>query len=345
MTGAASHAMPGKKRRRWVLVLLTVLAVLAVVIAGAAAALVIFGNHVGKTFDNNTQEIPSAFPDETARPEPSVDSTQTILLLGSDTRGAIDTSNVDDSAGSRSDTIMVVRIPADRKQIFVMSIMRDTWVSIDGVGDAKINAAMAYGGVPLTVQTIEGLLNTRIDHVAMIDFEGFKGLTDALGGVTLTNPNDFSAGGFDFPAGPLDLNGEQALAFVRERHSFSSGDYQRVANQQLYIKAVLRKMLSRGTLTSPSTIQNSVAAISPYIAVDSGLDSKYLLSLIPSMRNIRMSDITFFTMPTAGTGTSEDGQSIVLLDQTRMPDLVAAFHDDTLANYVATHDLNPAPQS
>ena len=88
--------------------------------------------------------------------------------------------------------MMLVHIPADRKGAYVTSIMRDTWLDIPGHGKAKINAAFAYGGVPLAVQTLEGLLDTRIDHVAAIDFEGFKGLTDALGGVEINNPIAFS---------------------------------------------------------------------------------------------------------------------------------------------------------
>ena len=72
-----------------------------------------------------------------------------------------------------------------------MSIMRDNWVPIDGHGYNKINAALAFGGVPLMVSTVENFIDTRIDHVAVIDFEGFKGLTDALGGVTVSSPVAF----------------------------------------------------------------------------------------------------------------------------------------------------------
>lgn len=338
MADVANHSLPVKKRR-WTRIILIIMALVAAVGLAATIALVVFGLRLGSTFDSGTEQISNVFPDDGSRPIASDDGSQTILLLGSDTRGEIDTESLENT-GSRSDTMMVMRIPADRQQVFVMSIMRDSWVYIEGVGEAKINAAMAYGGPALTVQTIENLLDTRIDHVAMIDFEGFKGLTDALGGVSLTNPEAFSAQGFDFPAGPIELNGEQALAFVRERYSFSSGDYHRVENQQLFIKAVMREMLSRGTLTNPGKIQDAVTAISPYIAVDSDLDSKYLMALLPSMRDVRTADITFFTMPTTGTGTSSDGQSIVVLDEARMADLSEAFKNDTLVDYVANHDLS-----
>ena len=92
-------------------------------------------------------------------------------------------------------------------------------------------AALAFGGVPLMVQTVESLLGQRLDHVVFMDFEGFKGLTDAVGGVTIDVKVPFTAGqtsDIHFNAGPQTMNGDQALAFVRERYAFADGDYQRV---------------------------------------------------------------------------------------------------------------------
>src|SRR5690606_401872 len=106
-----------------------------------------------------------------------------------------------------------------------MSIMRDNWVNIQGHGEAKINAAVAYGGIPLAVNTVENFIDARIDHVALIDFESFKGLTDAVGGVTVNNTIAFDSinggHGFSFAQGEITLNGDEALAFVRERYAFS----------------------------------------------------------------------------------------------------------------------------
>ncbi|MGO8610054.1 LCP family protein, partial [Rhizobium johnstonii] len=78
------------------------------------------------------------------------------------------------------------------------------------------------------VQTIESIIDVRIDHVAVIDFEGFAGLTDALGGVPVNNEIAFTRGGVNYAAGPITLDGDHALGFVRERYSFTDGDYQRV---------------------------------------------------------------------------------------------------------------------
>src|SRR5690625_7217398 len=107
---------------------------------------------------------------------------------------------------------------------------------------------MAYGGVPLMVQTVEGLIDQRIDHVAVVDFNGFQNMTNALGGVEVNNPRAFSYDGTQFAQGPISLNGEEALTFVRSRN-FSDGDYTRVENQQLFMKSMAGEVLSRDTLT------------------------------------------------------------------------------------------------
>ncbi len=328
-----------RKRWTWGKTLLVITGGLALILVGAVLWVLLWGKGVADTFDSQTTVV-EAFPEESTRPQKASDGVETILLLGSDTRAEIDPDDINAAQDARSDTIMVVRIPEDRETIFTMSIMRDAWVDIPGYGEAKINAAMAYGGVPLTVEVVEDLIGPRIDRVAMIDFQGFQGLTDALGGVTLTNPTAFTSGEYDFEAGNIHLNGAEALQFVRTRKAFAEGDYRRVQNQQAYIKAVVSTLLSRGTLTDPGRIKAAVEEISPYLTVDEGLTSAYLLGLLPSLRNVRAGDIVFFTAPTEGTGTSEDGQSIILLDPIRMAELKKAFETDTLAEYVESADLS-----
>jgi LCP family protein required for cell wall assembly len=324
-----------------------VIALIAVVVL-AVGVVAVYGLSLSRTFDN-AQEIATAFPAETLRPtvpDPpkAVDGTtptetaQNIMLLGSDTRGSTG-PDVNTIRGQRSDTIMVVHIPADRKTIQVMSIMRDSWVPVAGYGDTKVNAALSYGGVPLAVQTVEGLINVRIDHVAVVDFQGFKGITDALGGVEVDNPIAFSPlhlQGQHFAAGPIQLNGDQALAFVRERYAFSDGDFQRVRNQQLFIKSVVKKTLTAQTLANPIKISGLIGALVPYLAVDSGFDSGYAAGLAYSLRNLRASDITFFTMPTLGTGMIQ-GQSIVKVDWNELAVIKERFRADTLNTYAAKY--------
>lgn len=333
---AVTKPVPKKQKKRWLRTTLVVLGVLITLLMAAAAIIGWFGWRLASTFDDESEVIPDAFP-TTQAPERD-DGAQTILLLGSDTRGTIDTEDVEGPQDARSDTIMVARIPADHSAIYIMSIMRDSWVDIPGYGDAKINAALAYGGTPLAIETVESLIGSRIDHVAMIDFEGFKGLTDALGGVPVYNTQAFSAGGHNFPQGSLMLNGSEALSFVRERKSFEDGDYQRVRNQQAYMKGLLTKLLSLDTLTSPTKLTDVVEAISPFIARDKGFNAGYLAGQALKMRSVRAPDIHFFTAPTAGVGWSPDGtQSIIEVDWEQMDKVKEAFESDTVGELVGAY--------
>ncbi|MFC3299529.1 LytR family transcriptional regulator [Arthrobacter agilis] len=314
-----------------------------VVVAALVAGGYIFS--LAQSFNQNSQTIETAFPAEDSRPTvaPEAEGAVNILLLGSDSRatpeelGDVDAAEPSDS---RSDTMMLMHIPADRQDIQVMSIMRDTWTDIPGHGEAKINAAMALGGVPLVVETVEGLFDTRVDHVASIDFEGFKGLTEALGGVEVNNPVAFQSRGSqgeNFDQGPITLEGDSALKFVRERYAFSDGDYQRVKNQQLFVKAVISKVLTAGTLTDPQKVYQVVNQVSPYVAVDSTLDASSVGSLALSLRSVRGSDMEFFTLPNLGTGTSADGQSIVVKDDAAIAQVAEALQSDTLGDYLSSN--------
>lgn len=337
---------PRKKKRRGLAILISILAV--VVIAALVAGIYLV--NLGRTFDQNTERIPEAFPAEEVRPEVKEESKDAvnILLLGSDTRAPRDDDEDEDGFatlpnGGRSDTMMLVHIPTNRDAIFVTSIMRDTWLDIPGVGSAKINRAFASGGVPKAVETLEGLFGVRIDHVASIDFEGFKGLTDALGGVTINNPIAFRqslTNGMYFPQGTQTLDGEQALAFVRERKSFPGSDYQRVKNQQLFVRAMLGQILSRDTLTNPAKVSDVISEISPFIAVDESLDSATVAKLASGMLNIRNSDMTFFTLPNSGPGRSADGQSIVIPDMDAIAKFGTALQEDKVSEFVETTDLS-----
>ncbi|MEW9872817.1 LCP family protein [Arthrobacter sp. HS15c] len=363
-----SFAHPGqtasktaRRRRPFRAVLLVLLALVILIPASAGAYLF----NLGRIFDSETTKIENAFPDEATRPQPSVpggaagvapgagpaaagtpasDSGRSlnILVMGSDSRGAT-TEEATSGAGSnqRADTLMLVHIPADRSKIYSISLMRDLWVGIPDHGHAKINAALAFGGVPLMVQTVESIFGQRIDHIAMIDFEGFVGMTDALGGVQVDIPAPFVSyhDRIAFPAGPNTLDGKHSLEFVRERYAFADGDYQRVRNQQAFVKALLAKNLSADTLLNPLKVHNVVSAMAPFISVDGGLDAATIAGLAVELKDVRPRDMVTFTLPTRGTGTSTDGQSIVLTDPVAIDALSAAMATDTLGDYVAANGL------
>lgn len=283
------------------------------------------------------ETIDNAFPDESTRPEANVpaegesDPAMNILLLGSDSRADTSTPVLDD-LGNRADTIMVAHIPSDRSGVQIMSIMRDSWVEIPGYGQSKINAAMSHGGVPLMVETVEDIIDQRIDHVAVADFNGFENITDALGGVELNNPRAFSYGDHQFQEGPITLNGDEALTFVRSRN-FSDGDYTRVENQQLFMKGMASEVLSRDTLTSPGKLNDLVEATTPYVALDGDFGAGTMVGLGTSMSSVRANDITSFTLPTSGLGTEGGGQSVVYIDWDELDEVQERFKDDELADY------------
>ncbi|WP_144764750.1 LCP family protein [Curtobacterium sp. 9128] len=322
MTGRRSA--PRRRRPILVAVVATVGSLVGIATVVAVVASVFIGG-LARSYDRSTDTIADAFPSG-HRPAPSADA-EDVLLIGSDTRHPAGRSG-------RSDTLMLAHVPADRRAVYLMSIMRDSWVDVPGHGSAKINAASSWGGVPLTVQTVEQLLDIRIDHVAEIDFAGFAGMTDALGGVTVRAPEAFTAGGHHFVAGPNRVDGDAALAFVRERHAFADADHTRVRNQQAFMRGVVEGALSRDTLTDPGRIQDFVAATSRYLSVDPGLDFPTLAGLGWSLRDLRPSDLHTFTMPTAGGGTASDGQSYVVVNTGAVQTLSAALRSDDLDGWL-----------
>ena len=324
----------GHLLRNVLLVLLALLLVLALLVS-------LFLWNLGRTFDQRKQVIAQAFPEESTRPAASSaqDRGTTVLLLGSDQRD--ERAGAD---GARADAIMLVHVPEDGGEVYVMSILRDTWVEIPGHGPGKINSALDLGGPALLVETVEELFGVRVDEVVEADFAGFRGLTDALGGVTIDVPKDFVSWENDIPfeEGPMHMDGATALEFVRERHAFEGGDYQRVTNQRAYVEAVLEKLISAQTLSRPGRIQEAVSEISPYLEVSEGLDAGWVAGLAPELAGLSPSDIEMFTVPTEGIGASPDGQSVVLPDLEAMEEIGVATSADKLDEYVAT--LSPDDQ-
>ena len=242
---------PRARRRgaRWVLGLL---AVVAAVVAAALVAGTSYVATVSHSVSENLQhseQLPPETPAEPgAAPRPAKRAAAAdavnYVVMGSDSRTS--------SAGQgRSDVLMVLHLAGDRKSASLISFPRDLYVPIPGHGRNKINAAFALGGTPLTVRTLEGLLGTRMDHVALIDFEGFVALTEQLGGVTVDNPHPSVSQGYTFPTGRITVSGPEALAYVRERKQLPRGDLDRAERQRLVAQAVLAKGLSKQTLLNP----------------------------------------------------------------------------------------------
>ena len=257
-----------------------------------------------------------------------------ILLLGSDTRTGADAALV---SGSRADTIMLMHIPADGKGVYIVSIMRDTWVNIPGYGTAKVNAALNYGGISLQVATIENLVGVKIDHVAEIEFEGFKSLVNAIGGVDVQVPFAFTSNVWTFTPGLMHLNGSGALSFVRERYSFADGDYQRVRNQRAFLRGLYNTMKAKGALSNVASFQSSIESLTDYMRVDSGLNAAQIAQIAAPVLTSGDTTMRMTTLPNAGPGWSYDGQSIILVNQEANARLARALQTDTMDQFMATY--------
>lgn len=296
---------------------------------------------LGGTFDNGVTVIADPFPPDGTRPS-AVNGATNILLIGSDSRTGLSDVLSGKVTGERSDTLMLVNVPKDGSGITIMSLMRDLWVPIPGHGSAKLNAAFSWGGVPLAVQTVESLLGARIDHVMVVDFGGFGSISTALGGVDVWSDKAFQSQnmpGYSYQKGYNLVEGSAALAFVRERYSFADADYQRVRNQQAFIRALVLGFINTGTLVDPLKLQSAVGTLARYIAADAGFTSTAVAQLALGFHGLNNDAIHTLTLPTAGTGTSPDGQSIVTVDESRLAIVRKALADDELIARFTSGDL------
>lgn len=297
---------------------------------------------------NNVESLGDPFAGRTNRPTPSagatagedlgVDGAMNFLVLGSDSRISAGDPTQWAAGAQRTDTMMLVHVPADRENVFVISIPRDSWVDIPGHGSAKINAAFSYGGPALTIETVENLTGVPIDHFVMTDFESFKTITDALGGVRMTLKEDLHVGSTVIPAGNQQLlTGEQALWFVRERKNLPRGDFDRVQRQQAWVRAMVAKMRNDGTLGNPIAAQQFLDTVTRSIAADDGLNAAVMGELRSLATDLGSNDIVFMTAPYSGTGTSPNGQSIVELNMPAFDSLMEAVRSDTVSEYIAAN--------
>ncbi|MEW9051150.1 MAG: LytR family transcriptional regulator [Neobacillus sp.] len=165
-----------------------------------------------------------------------------VLMLGVDER---------EGDRGRSDTIIVLTVNPNNNSVKMLSIPRDTRTEIIGLGKAdKINHAYAFGGVPMSMDTVENFLGIPIDYYLQINMEGFEDIVNAVGGVTVHNDLAFTENGFDFPVGEITLDGEKALSFARMRYEDPRGDFGRQLRQRQIIQGVIREGASLSSLTN-----------------------------------------------------------------------------------------------
>jgi LCP family protein required for cell wall assembly len=273
---------------------------------------------------------------------------ENILLIGSDSRQGLGPAYAGMTT-DQSDTMMLVHIPASRQWAEVMSIPRDSWVSIPSctMGDGKqssatqfkINEAFALGnldgnktalGAACTVKTLEQDTGIFIDHFMVVNFTGFEGMVSALGGVPECNPTAFTdpTSGIVLSAGQHLLTPPQALAYVRARYGLGDGsDLGRIDRQQAFVSSLISR--AKSELLNPLAMYRFLNAATGSLTVDSQLGGiNGIYNLEQSLHGIPADKIAFFTVPNQPRG---DGAN-VLWSQPAAGQIFASFRDDTPAS-------------
>jgi len=326
---------PVHRGRRTVVVLLIAVLILLLAFAGAVVALT-------ASIGNDIPRIPDAFKNLDAGSRPAGTGATTFLLVGTDSRSDEPTtgSEADPNANAgsqRSDVIMLATVQPDGTTGSVVSIPRDSWVDVPGRGMNKINAAYAFGGPSLLIETVEKLTGVRVDHFGVIDFAGFQTLVDSVGGIDVTIARATSNMGVNFAAGPNHLDGAQALAYVRQRYDLPGGDIDRARRQQNALRVLLTKVQQQAS-SNPAALYAFAQNIGSTVSVDDTLSNTGLVTLAVDYRDLRSSGVDFVTTPVAGLGR-EGAQSVVYLDETKGKELWGAIRNGSVQQFV---DFNPS---
>jgi LCP family protein required for cell wall assembly len=224
---------------------------------------------------------------------PAASAGQNWLIAGSDSRQGLTAKQErqlatgHDIGGHRSDTVMILHIPANGGPSVLVSLPRDSYVPIPGYGDNKLNAAFSFGGPKLLAKTVQNVTGLRIDHYMEIGFGGFVHVVDAVGGVRMCLKTSLydQASGARLKKGCQTLDGDQALAYVRTRHNFSDQDLQRVQDQRLFMRALLSKLTSPGVILNPFASVPAALGVANTVTVDQGTSLYQLIKAAFALRH------------------------------------------------------------
>lgn len=229
---------------------------------------------------------------ELAKEEKSIEEPFNVYISGIDVSGAITTN-------SRSDVNIIMTVNPKTKKILLTTTPRDYYVEVPGISGGakdKLTHAGIYG-VDASIATLEELYDINITYYARVNFTSLVKIVDVLGGVDVDSSYAFSAGGYQFTEGVNHLDGEKALAFSRERHSFADGDNQRGKNQEAVLTAILKKAMSPALLTNAGQLLDSVSD-----SVETNMTSDEMAGLI----NMQLADGSEWTVESeAATGTGD----------------------------------------
>lgn len=282
--------------------------------------------------------------------EPPPHGAENILLVGVDKRDDLTRKKQNElklgrESGQRTDTMMVIHLSEDHSKVTVVSLPRDSWTTIPGKGDHKINSAYQFGGPKLALQTVRQATGLEIHRYIEVNVLGFVDVVDSLGGVTVCTPvaiNDPKTG-LNLAAGTHELKGVQALGYARTRATARS-DLDRIDRQQQVIAALLDRALSAGTLANPAKLASFVNATLGTVKVDPDDD---LLGLAAQLRDVKLDNVQFVDVPLAEVDfKAPTGESAVLWDKTAAREMFRRIKaDENLAEPSATPSAKPSAKS
>jgi LCP family protein required for cell wall assembly len=337
-------------------------------------------------FKANTNTTPALAAVASAPNQPPPDDGATdILLVGDDSRTDAQGNPLPASvlknllrttfdAGLNTDTIMLLRLPHNGGPAYAVSIPRDTYVDIPGYQTDKINAAYgvtmtrteqqlsasgqhdqatltrqsAVAGQQALIETVQGLTGAHVDHYVEVNLYGFYLLSKAIGGVQvcLRHATSDPDSGANFRAGVQSVSGPEALSFVRQRKNLPNGDIDRIVRQQVFLASAARKVLSAGTLTSPTALAGLLDTMKKSLVTDPGLD---FTSLVQQLQGVATGAMAFVTIPVVNSNAvSPRGQSIVQVDVAKVHRFMTALTSPPPAptSHVAapqSHSAAPPP--
>ncbi|MCM3399943.1 LCP family protein [Oceanobacillus profundus] len=277
-----------KSRKLWLKIPLILI---GVIVLGVGAYAISIYNNVAKTVNEKMHESVDSIDRETTKKKMKATEKLTILLLGIDSQ---------EGTSGRSDALMVLSLDPTDDSMQLISIPRDTRTTIVGKGtEDKINHAHAFGGTDMSIATVENLLDIELDYYVRMNMDGLSELVDELGTITVDNEIAWNDGTNNFNVGPVELDGDQTMAFVRMRKQDPNGDFGRTSRQRQVIEGIINKGASVSSVTK---INSTIDILGNNMATNLDFDDmKKLLSGYKDTRN----NVVSYQLQ--GDGTTIDG--------------------------------------
>jgi len=320
----------GRRVRRVVTTLLSLVMLVAV---GTSAAYIAFMNHDRTVRFTHVALLPDPgtvlargeiVPARDAAPA----GVQNILLIGSDSRSHL--------VRAGADLIVLMHIGADGRRVHLVHFPGNMYVDVPGRGEDRLSNAYAYGGAPLLVRTLQTLLGLPIDHVVLVGFGGFREMTDALGGVSVTVARAITLPGYaTLSKGTHRLDGTAALGFVRMLAQPGENDIARGRRQLAVLEALLLRSLNNATVTNPIQLAELLGAASRNIAVDNTFSADEMRSVAQGLHGLVGTDVVTLTAPITSIGRNLQGVPIDIVNVPRMTELASGLRRDDMAGFGA----------